>query len=160
MAERDCKQAQSELETVTKMMQGWEEKAHENKQKLQKAEDEIKELKEKLKGNISLIKAKDIIWNEIILEMQSKWDSMNIIAREKNIVSEHEKELLSEKQASIKRANWARKFINFINAKTDEDLRDMGIQDRYFYAEEVNKIIIKNDLLKASEAVAGNQRDN
>ena len=66
MAERDFKQAQSELATNTKMMQGWEEKAHENKKKLQKADDEIKELKEKLKGNISLIKAKDIIWNEII----------------------------------------------------------------------------------------------
>ena len=84
------------------MMQGWEGKAHENEQKLQKAKDEIKELKEKLKGNISLIKAKDIIWNEIISEMQSKWDSMNIIARDKNIVSEHEKELLLEKQATIK----------------------------------------------------------
>ena len=103
MAERDCKQAQSELATVIKIMQGWEGKAQESEQKLQKAEDEIKELKEKLKGNISLIKAKDIIWNEIISEMQSKWDSMNIIAREKNIVSEHEKELLSDKQAAIDR---------------------------------------------------------
>ena len=27
----------------------------------------------------------------------------------------------------------------------------MGIQDRYFYAEEVNKMIIKNDLRKAAE---------
>ena len=69
MVERDCKQAQSELATVIKMMQGWEGKANENEQKLQKAEDEIKELREKLNGNISLIKAKDLIWNEIISEM-------------------------------------------------------------------------------------------
>ena len=104
-----------------------------------------------MKGNISLIKSKDLIWNEIISEMQAKWDSINVIAKEKNIVADHEKELLSDKQAAIKRSNWAKKFMNFINAKTDEELKDMGILDRYFYAEEVNKMIIKNDLLKASE---------
>ena len=41
--------------------------------------------------------------------------------------------------------------MNFINSKTDEELQEMGIQDRYFYAEEINKMIVKNDLLKASE---------
>jgi len=41
--------------------------------------------------------------------------------------------------------------MNFINSKTDEELQEMGIQDRYFYAEEISKMIIKNDLLKVSE---------
>ena len=77
MAERDCKQAQSELATVLRLMQGWEGKANENEQKLQKAEEEIKELKEKLKGNISLIKAKDLIWNEIISEMKARLHKCN-----------------------------------------------------------------------------------
>ena len=59
MAERDCKQAQSELNTALRLMQGWEGKANENEENLHKAEEEIKELKDKLKGNISLIKAKN-----------------------------------------------------------------------------------------------------
>ena len=95
---------------ATKIMRALEDKANENKQKLQKAEDEIKDLKERLNGNISLIKAKDIIWGEIISEMKSNWNSLNIVAKEKSLISEHEEEILSKKQTTIKRENWARKL--------------------------------------------------
>ena len=117
MAEGDLKRAQSELETATKIIRTLENEVKVNKQTFQKVEAEIKDLKEKLKGNISLIKAKYIIWREIISEMKSNWNFLNIVAKEKSLISEHEKEILSDKQTSIKRENWARKFLNFINSK-------------------------------------------
>ena len=37
---------------------------------------EVKELKEKLKGNMSLIQAREIIWNDIIQQVKAIWDHM------------------------------------------------------------------------------------
>ena len=82
--------------------------------------------------------------------MKSNWNFLNIVAKEKSLISEYEEEILSDKQTAIKRANWASKFINFINSKSDEELEDIGIKDRYFYAVEVNKMIIRNDLWKVT----------
>ena len=54
--------------------------------------------------------------------MKSNWNSLNIVAKEKGLILEHEEEILSEKQTAMKRENWARKFINFIDSKSDEEL--------------------------------------
>ena len=74
MVERDRKRAQADLETTTKILKATEGEVNKYKIDYQTAEAEIKNLKEKFKGNISLIQAKDIIWNDIIEGMKTIWD--------------------------------------------------------------------------------------
>ena len=79
MAEKDLKRAQNDLETVTKIMQAKDGEINKYMTDCQTTDVEIKSLKEKLKGNISLIQAKDIIWNEIIEEMNAAQGSLTIV---------------------------------------------------------------------------------
>ena len=44
---------------------------------------EIKEIKTKLKGNISLTEARQIVWDDIIHEVCYKWESVHIISQKK-----------------------------------------------------------------------------
>ena len=66
MAEKYLKKAQNDMERVTKIMQAKDGEISKQRTDFQITDAEIKTLKEKLKGNITLIQAKDIIWNEII----------------------------------------------------------------------------------------------
>ena len=79
MAERDLKRAKNYLETLTKIMQAKDGENNKYRTDFQTANVEIKILKEKLKGNIFLIQAKDIIWNDIIEEMKTAWGSVTIV---------------------------------------------------------------------------------
>jgi len=59
---------------------------------------EIKELKEKVKGNMSLIQAKEIIWNNIIHTVQNIREFMSIVAEEKTIFRDLEGIIAASKQ--------------------------------------------------------------
>lgn len=85
MAERDRKRAQTDLETTTKLIKVIEDEADKYKLDFQNAEAEIKNLKERLKGNLSLIQEKDIIWTDIISEIKSNWCFLMIVEKEKNL---------------------------------------------------------------------------
>ena len=117
----------------------------------QNAEAEIKNLKETLKGNLSLIQVKYIIWTDIISEMKSNWCFLMIIANEKSLILECEEPIMSDKKKGINRFIWARRFIDFINSKLDQELEENYMQDRLLYAVEINKMIVRNDLRKAAE---------
>ena len=67
MAERDRKKAQANLETATKTIRVTEGEVNKYKIDCQNVDAKIKNLKENLKGNISLIQAKDSIWNDIVV---------------------------------------------------------------------------------------------
>jgi len=45
----------------------------------QVASQEIKEVKEKVKGNMSLIQAREILWNDIIHTVRNIWESLSIV---------------------------------------------------------------------------------
>ena len=96
----------------------------------QMVDAEIKSLKEKLKGNITLIQAKDIIWNEIIEEMKAAWGSLTIVSEEKSIVKDFEEQVMADKHKTINRDIWAKRFIDFIDSKTDQELEENDIKDR------------------------------
>jgi len=73
MAKYDVKKAQREIETTCKLLNLSEEKARREKYNVKKCmedllrdEDEIKRLKEKMKGSVSLIQAREILWDEVI----------------------------------------------------------------------------------------------
>ena len=122
MAERDQKKAQAYLEIATKIIQAAENEASKYKMDSQNANAKIKSLKEKLKGSISLIQEKDIIWNDIISEMKSIWSCLKIVVEEKSLIRECEEPIMTDKQKAINRVIWARRFIEFINSKTDQEL--------------------------------------
>ena len=52
--------------------------------------------------------------------MKSNWCFLMIIAKEKSLILECEEPIMSDKQKGINRAIWARRFIDFINSKSDQ----------------------------------------
>lgn len=62
------------------------ENAKKYREDLLRAEDEIKRLREKMKGNMSLIQSKEILWDEIIEIIKGIWEFLVIISEEKTIV--------------------------------------------------------------------------
>lgn len=151
MAERDQKRAQADLEITTKIIQTTEGEVSKYKMDCQTNHAKIKNLKEKLKGNISLIQAKDIIWNDIIAEMKTIWDFLTIVVEEKSIIKEFEEQVITEKKKIINRAIWARNCINFIDSKKYQELEENEIKDKILYVVEINKMIVKNDCRKSTE---------
>lgn len=144
MAEIDLKKAQRELDTMMKIMQAKEGEVNKYKSNFQTAYDDIKSLKEKLKGNITLIQAKDIVWNEIIEVIKTTWESLIIVSEEKRIVRDLQELVVVDKQKTLNRALWAKKFIDFINSKTYQVLEENEIKDRTLCVLEINKLIVKN----------------
>ena len=100
-------------------MQAKEGEVNKYKSDFQTTYDEIKNLKEKLKGNMSLIQAKDIVWNEIIEVMKTVWESLIILSEEKRIITNLQELILANKQKFLNRALWAKRFIDFVNSKID-----------------------------------------
>ena len=58
---------------------------------------------------------------------------------------------MKDKQKTINRAIWERKFIDFIDSKTDQELEENEIKDMILYAVEINKMIVKNDWRKSTK---------
>ena len=58
---------------------------------------------------------------------------------------------MSDKKKENNRAIWARRFIDFIDSKSDQELEENYMQDRILYAVETNKMIVRNDFRKATE---------
>lgn len=97
MEEIDLKKTKRELDTMMKIMQAKEGELNKYKSNFQTTYDEIKILKENLKGNITMIKTKDIVLNEIIESMKTAWDSLIIVSEEKSIVRDTQELVMAEK---------------------------------------------------------------
>lgn len=104
MAELDAKKAQRELETTCKLLNFSEEESRREKYNANKyiedlliAEDEIKRLKEKMKGNVSLIQAREILWDKIIEVIKGIWGFLVIISEEKTLIQDMEKVVTKNK---------------------------------------------------------------
>jgi len=104
MAEHDVKKAQRELETTCKLLNLSEEEtirerdnAKKYREDLLRTEDEIKRLKEKMKGNMSLIQAREIIWDEVIEVIKGIWEFLLIIFEEKTVVRDMEEVVIKNK---------------------------------------------------------------
>ena len=68
--------------------------------KYQETCDEVKELKEKVKWNESLIKTREIIWNGIFQQIWAVWEHMNVIAEEKVMIKAFESIIYTNKNHS------------------------------------------------------------
>ena len=52
---------------------------------------------------------------------------------------------MAYKHKTIHRAIWAKKFIDFIDSKTDQELEENEIKDMISCVVEINKLIVKNN---------------
>ena len=83
--------------------------------------------------------------------MKTIWDFLTVVAEEKSIIKEFEEQVMIDKQKTINWAIWARKFINFIDSKIDQELEENEIKDRILYAVEINKMIVTNYCRKSTK---------
>lgn len=131
MVEHDVKKAQRELETTCKLLNLSEEEAIREKNNAKKyredllrAEDEIKRIKEKINGNMSLIRAREILWDEVIEVIRGIWEFIVIISQEKTLVRDMEDVVIKNKQKYLDRSKFAKIMIDFINSKSTTELKE------------------------------------
>jgi len=104
----------------------------------------MKELKSRLKDNISLIEAKKVIWEDIIQQESSKWELFQVVVEERSIVAAIIEALASGKKEIQIEAKMVRKIVKFLNEKYTIDLKEIHIVDRVVVIVEINKVIEKN----------------
>ena len=73
---------------------------------------------------MSLIQAREIIWNDIIEVVKNVWVLLIIVGEEKSIVRDLEEVIVTHKQKSQNMALYARRLIDFIDSKTTQELKD------------------------------------
>ena len=83
--------------------------------------------------------------------MKSIWDFLMVVAEEKSLIKEFEEQVMADREKIINRAIWAKRFIDFINCKTDQELEENEIKDRILYAVDIDNMIVKNDYRKSIE---------
>lgn len=70
---------------------------------------------------MSLIHAREIIWNDIIQQVKVIWDYMLIMVEEKTIVRNLEVIIVSIKEKSQQGSQLAKKMIYFLNSKSFQE---------------------------------------
>ena len=103
------------LANKDKQLESTEESVEQINNKYQVAQDEIKALKKRIKGNMSLIEARRIIWDDIISEIKSIWEHMNLVSKEKVVFKGVEFFILSPKNEDAKNAKTVEKFTRYLN---------------------------------------------
>lgn len=97
---------------------------------LKATNDEVTELKNMLKGNMYVIYARQLIWDETLYEVKNMWDHITLVV-EKNIIVEDTKFfILLAKEEDGKYAKTKEKFIKCLNEKATNNLRTIDIVDR------------------------------
>ena len=56
--------------------------------------------------------------------MKIAWESLTIVSEEKSIVRDLQELVMADKQKTLNRALWAKKFIDFINSKIDQEVEE------------------------------------
>lgn len=151
MAEHDLKKAQRDMEIICKLLNLSEDEARmdkENRKKyiedFQRVEEDIKRLNEKIKGNMYLIQAMEVLWDEIIQVIKYIWEFLVIVSDEKTIVRDMESLVMKNKQKLLERSKFAKIMIDFINSKSDAELKEHDLLEKTLCAMDLNKMIIKN----------------
>lgn len=119
-------------DTISKYQNGYQITSH-----------EIKELKEKVKGNMSLLEVREIIWNDIINKVKNVWEFMSIVEEEKSIVRDLESIITTSKQNVLQHAKFSKNMYDFINYNSSQELREMQIEDGLELLLEINKMVLK-----------------
>jgi len=62
-----------------------------------------------------LLQAKQLVWDEIIKEMEKHWEFINMMHEQKLPVKDFEYSIMTTKEDGIKDSQVASKFIKFVN---------------------------------------------
>ena len=108
---------------------------------LQEAKQQISELKGKLKGNMSLMQAKKLMWDEIIEEIENDWEFITMMHEQKVAVKDFEYSIISTKEDGVKNSQVAQKFIMFVNERKLSEMRPNDLVERVGSSMEITKMI-------------------
>ena len=73
------------------------------------------------------------------------------MSEEKSIILDLQELILDDKQNFLNKALWEKRFIDFVNSKTYQELGENEIKDRTLCVLEINKFIVKNACRKSTE---------
>lgn len=103
---------------------------------------------------MSLMEAKQMIWDEIIAEMRSNWEYFMIVNEKKVTVRECRAQLEAGREARARNSLISRKYIQFVNERPAGGLRTIDIVDQSSTVMEVMRMLQKEDArVKAEECL-------
>lgn len=93
---------------------------------------------------MSLIQAREILWDEIIEIIRNICEFLVIMSNEKALVIDMEGEVMKDKQKDLDISKFAKMMIDFINSKCASKLKEHDFPDRTLCAIDFNKMIVRN----------------
>lgn len=109
---------------------------------------------------MSLIHAREIIWNDIIQQAKAIQNHMLVMEEKKMVARDLEIAIASNKYKSKKSAQLAKRRIGFLYDKSYQELREMEIEDKTFIILEINKMVQKNIYKKKVETKVGEIKES
>jgi len=101
---------------------------------------------------MSLLQAKQLVWDEIIEDMEKNWELVNMVHEHKITVKDFEYSIMTTKEDVIKNSHVVEKFIKFVNERPLSDLRPIYVVDRVGAIMQITKMIWKEEaILSAKE---------
>ena len=94
----------------------------EGKQEKEKHEKTIRELTIRMKGNITLLDARRLIWAEIITEVKKRWVFLNVVKEMKLSMCLLRRNLHEGNTDASNRVQSARRYISFLKELKLEDV--------------------------------------
>lgn len=107
-----------------------------------------------MKGNMSLLQAKQLVWDEMIASMKINLKYRTLMDEQKIMIKDYDFFILAAKQDGEKNSQISKKFIQFVNERPLSELRPIGVVDGVSAIMELSKVFQKEEAkVKAKECL-------
>lgn len=87
-------------------------------------------MRNRLKENMTLIEAKQLIWDEITSKMKNRWEHITLVVEQKITIKDTEYFIRFTKEEDVKNAITIEKIISYLNENPTNELRILDVSDK------------------------------
>lgn len=159
LSEGELKRVQNDLDATQKILRQKEKNLEYAKtnveiigKNLQETNHEIFEMKENMKGNMSHLQAKQLVWNEIIEDIKNHQKYITLMDEKRIIIEDYEGFILSAKEEGENNSYISKRFTQFVNERMLSALRPIDVVDKVTIIMEISTVVQKEEVrVKAEE---------
>lgn len=104
---------------------------------------------------MSLMESRQLVWDEIIEEMNHNWEHVTLMHKEKVGSKDYEQSIMNAKEEGENNSQIAKRFICFVNEIPTEEVRPVDIVDRVSVVIEISKSILREESRVRAEQCLG-----
>lgn len=98
-----------------------------------------------MKGNMSLLEDRQLVWDEIIEEMNLNWDHVTLMHEKKVASRDYRQFIMNAKEEGKNNSQISKRFIFFVSERPTEELRPIDVEDRVSVVMGISKVIFKEE---------------